>query len=109
MTEELDPQLLTQFATSRQPLSDAEFLAATLAKIERQLRLRVLYRGAAVIAAVIAAVLLLPWLLEHTAQVFSTALDGARRPVGFATSPWAWVASVPIGLFVLFRSVGSRR
>jgi hypothetical protein len=109
MTEELDPQLLALFATSRDSLSDAEFLAATLTKIERQLRLRVLYRGAAVIAVLIAAALLLPGLLEHTAQVFSSALDGAGRPVGFTTGPWAWVATVPIGLFLLFRSVGSRR
>jgi hypothetical protein len=109
MTEELDPQLLALFATSRNSLGDAEFLTATLTKIERQLRLRVLYRGAAAIAAIIAAALLLPGLLEHTAQAFSTALDGAGRPLDIATSPWAWVASVPIGLLLLFRSVGSRR
>jgi hypothetical protein len=109
MTEELDPQLLALFATSRDSVGDAEFLAATLTKIQRQLRLQVLYRGAAVIAALIAAAVLLPGLLERTSQVFSTALEGAAHPVDFATSPWAWVATVPIGLFLLFRSVGSRR
>jgi hypothetical protein len=109
MTEELDPQLLALFATSRESSGDAQFLAATLAKIERELRRRVLYRAAALIAAIFAAIWLAPWLLEHTAQMFGAALEGARPRVEFASSPWAWVASVPIGLFVIFRSVGSRR
>jgi hypothetical protein len=106
---ELDPQLLALFASSRDSLSDADFLTATLTKIEQQLRLRALYRGVAVIAAIVASALLLPWLLEHTAHLFSTALAAAQRPVDLAASPWAWVASVPIGLLLIFRSVGSRR
>jgi hypothetical protein len=104
MNEELDPKLLSLFAASREPLSDAVFLAATLSAIEHRLRLRVRYRVAAVIAAIAIAVLLMPWLLAHTSLLFGRIFQVARHTIELATTPWAWLVSVPIGLLLVYRN-----
>jgi hypothetical protein len=104
MNEELDPQLLSLFAETREPLGDAEFLTTTLAAIERQLRLRTRYRLAVLTIAVLLAVLLTPWVLDSTGAVVNKVLQAARGPVELAASPWAWVFSMPIGVLLLYRS-----
>ena len=104
MNEELDPQLLALFAETREPLDDVEFLTATLAAIERQLRLRTRYRLAAVAGAIVLAMLLTPWLLNSTGAFFYQVLEAARWPMQLAATPWAWVISMPIGVLLLYRS-----
>jgi hypothetical protein len=104
MNEELDPQLLSLFAETREPLEDAQFLATTLAAIERQLRWRTRVRLAAVAIAVVLAVLLTPWLLNSTGALFQQIFEAARGPIELASSPWAWLFSMPIGALLLYRS-----
>jgi hypothetical protein len=108
MNEELDPQLLALFSQTREPLNDAQFLAATLTRIERQLRLQLIVRTATVTAAVIVAALLLPWLLDNTARAIGALWSSTQFPVGFAAGPWIWIASAPIGVYMVIRSVWSR-
>jgi hypothetical protein len=104
MNEVLDPQLLSLFAATREPLDDAEFLSTTLSAIERQLRLRTRYRLAAVAIAIVLGVLLTPWLLDSTGAFVTKLFEAARGPLELAASPWAWVFSMPIGVLLLYRS-----
>jgi hypothetical protein len=94
MNEELDPKLLSLFANSHQPLDDTEFLLNTLAAVEHRLRLRTRFRIAAIAVAIAVAIAATPWLLDFTAGLLG----------GLATSPWAWLAPMPIGLLLAYRS-----
>jgi hypothetical protein len=98
MNDELDPKLLSLFADSHQPLDDAGFSLKTLAAVEYQLRLHTRHRIAAIAAAIAVAIAATPWLVD-----FSVVLFG-----GFAASPWAWLAPMPIGLLLAYRSNGLR-
>jgi hypothetical protein len=104
MNEELDPQLLSLFGETREPLGDAEFLTTTLAWIERQLRLRTRYRLAALAIAIVLAALLTPWVLDSTGALFNKVFQAARGPIELAAGPWAWLFSMPIGVLLLYRS-----
>jgi hypothetical protein len=94
MNDELDPKLLSLFANSHQPLDEAEFLLKTLGAVEHQLRLRTRYRIAAIAVAIAAAIAATPWLVDLTVVLFG----------GFAASPWAWLAPMPVGLLLAYRS-----
>jgi hypothetical protein len=77
-------------------MSHAEISAAT------STRLRTRYRIAAIAVAIAVAIAIAiaatPWLVD-----FSVVLFG-----GFAASPWAWLAPMPIGLLLAYRSSGLR-
>ena len=94
MNDELDPLLLALFANSREHVEEAQFLQATLATLERRLRRRALLRVAAIIAALAIAAAFMPWVLDQTADLFG------KLP----NRPWIWLASMPLGLLLVYRN-----
>jgi hypothetical protein len=100
MNEEVDPKLLTLFAAANEPLDGTQFLASTLDLLERRLRRRALYRAVAASAVIIAAAAATPWLLDHTAWIFTRL---------FSNTTWIWIAPMPIALLLILRYVRLRR
>jgi hypothetical protein len=109
MSDELDPKLLALFAESHEPLHEAEFMRAFLAKLERARRTRLMWRIGMVVAVVLAAVWIMPAVLDETASVVRTIGEESTIYAPLLVSPWGWVVSTLIGLVIIFRTGAMRR
>lgn len=109
MSDELDPQLLALFAEKHEQLPSAEFLGASMAKMERAQRMRTLSRIAMTVVAILAGAWITPSVLNQTAVVMSTIGEHSAHYAPLVISPWGWAVSMLIGLAVLFRTGALRR
>jgi hypothetical protein len=109
MTNEFDAKLTRLFADAREPLDEAEFLTALLARIERARRAR-LWRQTLIVAAVLTvAALNLPAALNQIALWVHSFGEFSSAYAEFAVTPWGWVMSMLIGAWALFRTRPARR
>jgi len=109
MSDELDPKLLALFAEAREPLLDAAFVAAFLARMERARRIRTAGRIAMTVIAVLAAAWIMPSVLDRTASIARAIGEGSGSHGDLIVSPWGWAVSMLIGLAVLLRTGALRR
>jgi hypothetical protein len=111
MNDERDPVLTRLFAEHRQPVQGSDFVAQFIDVMERDQRKRRTYRTGMIIAGVIVAALLAPWI----AQVAATAIGSVAVSTAAAQSllnfpmPWLVVCSiVPSFLPVIYLGITRR-
>ena len=96
-SEDLDPELLRRFARqSSAPDADA-FVIRVERELRRLRRVRHWWRGIALLVAVGLLVSVTPWVVR-----LSVTLD--EGVAAALATPWTWVLSLPLGLWILRRS-----
>ena len=108
MSDELDPLLLELFESQRTSLSDREFVAALLSRIERQQRAAGRWQ---VLLAIVFLLLLawqLPGLLRATAAAVQTLSAHSQAYAPLMISPMGWAVSMLVGLAVMLRIMPRR-
>lgn len=108
MSDELDPLLLQMFGAKRTALNDHEFIAALLARIERQQRAA--SRRQSLLAMALLSVLAwqLPGLLRATASAVQAMSAHSQAYAPLLISPMGWAASMLVGLVVMLRIMPRR-
>jgi hypothetical protein len=105
MTDQLDPKLLALFAESRPELPADDFNAKVLEQLQRALRRRRFGYVAIGIAMLIAAAVVTPFFVSATMGIANW-VDARNES---AVSGIAWMCSLMIGGFVLWRQRIFRR
>jgi hypothetical protein len=109
MRNEFDAKLTRLFADAREPLAEAEFVAALLSRIERARRARFWRRALIVAAVLMVAAFNLPAALHGIALLVRSFGEFSSAYAEFAVTPWGWVMSMLIGAWALFRTRSARR
>ena len=91
MIDDRDPLLTRLFAEQGQPAHESGFMAQFIERFERELRYRRIYRIGTIIARVIVAALLAPWIAQVAALAIGSVASGiiATRPL--LNFPMAWL------------------
>jgi hypothetical protein len=108
MPDELDPLLLELFEAKRVPLNDREFIAAMLARMERQRRVASRWRVALAIGLGSVLAWQLPELLRATAAAVQTMSAHSQAYAPLVTSPLGWALSMLVGLAVMLKIMPRR-
>jgi hypothetical protein len=104
MADELDAELTRLFAHAREPLTDGEFVARVVAKIERARRARLWRQLLAIAAVVIVASLNLSIVLEKTALLVHAVGEFSSAYAELFITPAGWAMSMLIGALALLRT-----
>ena len=91
MIDEPDPLLTRLFAEQSPPADESEFMARSLALLERDRRNRRTYRMGMAIASVIVAVLLAPWIAQGAATAVGSVAAGIIATRSLLNSPVLWL------------------
>jgi hypothetical protein len=100
MGKDLDPFLENLFAEAERPLDERAFMKDLLAELQQVQRVRTRRRMVVAVAAVMAAFLVMPTVLEQTASVVRLAVSWIEKaPVSVY-----WTVSTFVGIWVIVRS-----
>ncbi|HTB68986.1 MAG TPA: hypothetical protein VK727_22390 [Steroidobacteraceae bacterium] len=91
MIDEPDPLLRRLFAEQAQAVGDSDFMAQFIDHLERNQRKRRTYRIGTIIAGVIAAALLAPWMAQFAAMAIGSAVAGITAARALLNFPMAWL------------------
>lgn len=100
MSDDLDPFLRNIFAEAERPLEEHAFMRELLARQTRLQSVRTWRRIVLAVAALVAAFLVMPTVLEQTASFVRFAVSWMDD----APSPICWAVSTFIGIWVLVRT-----
>ena len=89
MIEERDTILTRLFAEQSQPAHGSEFMAQFVSQLERDWRNRRIYRIGMMIAGVIVAALLAPWIAQLTATAIGSVAAGITATRSLLNFPMA--------------------
>jgi len=93
MMDEPDPLLTRLFAEHNQPVPGGDFMARLIILLDRDRRRRRTYRVGVIIAGVIVAALLAPWIAQVAAAAvgsIAATMTATHPPLN---SPWAWLVA----------------
>lgn len=99
MIDEPDPLLTRLFAEQSQPVRGSDFVAQFSILLQRDQRKWRTYRAAMIIAGVLVAALLAPWIAQAAAMAvgsLAVAASGTRSLLNFPMA-WLMVCSVVVG------------
>lgn len=99
MIDDRDPLLTRLFAEQSQPAHESGFMAQLANLLERDRRRQRMYRIGTIIAGVIVAALLAPWIAQGAALAIGSVAAGITATRSHLTFPMAWL--------VLCSTVGS--
>jgi hypothetical protein len=92
MNDEPDPLLTRLFAEQTQPAHASDFMAQFNILLERDRRNRRGYRIGAIMAGVIVAALLAPWVAQGAALAIGSLVSGISTTRALLNFPMAWLA-----------------
>jgi hypothetical protein len=101
MTDDRDPLLTRLFAEQSQPAQESDFMAQLLHRLERDRRNRRSYRIGTIIAGVIVAALLAPWLARVVAMAIGSVAAGIFAMDSLLNFPMAWLVACSLVASVL--------
>lgn len=78
--DEFDSQLSRLFAEKNEPLRSDEFMEQVLSRLEREQRLQWIRRGLLMLAIMLLAGIIAPWVVQVTMRLFITAGQVAQLP-----------------------------
>ena len=91
MNDEPDPLLRRLFAEQSPPAHEADFMSQFNNLMEREQRSRHTYRVATIIAGVVIAALLAPWIAQVAAITIGSMAAGISAGRSFLNFPMAWL------------------
>jgi hypothetical protein len=91
MTDDPDPLLTRLFAEHSPPAHGADFMAQLINLLERDRRNRRTYRVGMIIASVIVAALLAPWIAQVAAIAIGSVATGLTAIDSLLNFPTAWL------------------
>ena len=91
MIDDRDPVLTRLFAEQGQPARGSDFMALFINRLERDWRNRRAYRGGMMIAGVVVAALLAPWIARVGAAGIGAVAAGITVTGSLLNFPMAWV------------------
>ncbi len=91
MNDDRDPLLTRLFAEQREPAHESDFMAQFIERFERDLRYRRSYRLGTIIASVILAALLAPWIAQVAALAIGSVATGIIATRSLLNFPMAWL------------------
>src|ERR1700723_1478583 len=93
MIDEPDPLLTRLFAEQSQPEPVGDFVAGLIILLDRDQRRRRAYRIGVIIAGVIVAALLAPWIAQLAATAIGSIAAGITATHSLLNFPWAWLVA----------------
>jgi len=111
MNDDRDPLLTRLFAEQSQPAHGSEFMAQHINLLERNRRNRRIYRIGTIIAGVIVAALLAPWIAQVAATAMGSVAAGiaATRPLLNFPMAWLVVGSIVVSILPVLYLGTTRR
>jgi hypothetical protein len=91
MIDDWDPLLTRLFAEQSQPSHGSDFMAQFINLLERDRRNRRTYRIGMIIAGVIVAALLAPWIAQVAATAIGSVAAGITATRSLLNFPMAWL------------------
>ena len=91
MIDDRDPLLTRLFAEQSQPAHGSEFMAQFVNHLERDWRNRRTYRIGMMIAGVMVAALLAPWIAQGAATAIGSVAAGITATGSLLNFPMAWL------------------
>jgi hypothetical protein len=91
MIGDRDPLLTRLFAEQGHPEHESDFIAQVINRLERDWRNRRRYRMGAIIAGVIVAALLAPWIAQVAALAIGSVATGIIATRALLNFPMAWL------------------
>jgi hypothetical protein len=89
--DDRDPLLTRLFAEQGQPAHESDFMAQFIERFERDRRNRRTYRIGMIIAGVIVAALLAPWIAQVAATAIGSVAAGITATRSLLNFPMAWL------------------